>query len=134
MHVKANAPAVAHSGKTVIGFNWIGGKEVEGDLPSFDARSAVDSRDTVGIFPECGARDVDRAARAAAAALGAWSGLPLPARGDLIGRDRGGAGGPLGQVAAVITREVGQARPGRPGPRCGRRWTCAAGSRTPGRT
>ena len=43
MHLKANSPAVAHHGKTVIGFNWIGGKELEGDLPSFDAKSAVDS-------------------------------------------------------------------------------------------
>lgn len=108
MHVKANAPAVAYSGKTVIGFNWIGGKEVEGDLPSFDARSAVDSRDTVGIFPECGARDLDRAAWAAAAALGSWSGLPLPARGDLIGRVGEVLAAHSDQVAAVITREVGR--------------------------
>ena len=66
MHLKANSPAVASHGKTVIGFNWIAGKEVEGDLPSFDAKSAVDSRDTVGIFPECGERDVDKAAKGCA--------------------------------------------------------------------
>jgi aldehyde dehydrogenase (NAD+) len=107
MYTKANAPAVAHHGRTVIGFNWIGGKEVEGDLPSFDARSAVDSRDTVGIFPECGERDVERAARAATAALGPWSGLPAPARGEVIGRIGGALAAHQGKVAAVITRELG---------------------------
>ena len=75
MHLKANSPAVAHHGMTVIGFNWIGGKELEGDLPSFDARSAVDSRDTVGIFPECGERDVEKAAKAAALAFRTWRGV-----------------------------------------------------------
>ena len=85
MHLKMNSPAVAHHGKTVIGFNWIGGKELEGDLPSFDAKSAVDSRDTVGIFPECGERDLEKAARAAAAGFKTWSACPAPARGQVIG-------------------------------------------------
>jgi aldehyde dehydrogenase (NAD+) len=107
MHLKMNSPAVAHHGKTVIGFNWIGGKEVEGDLPSFDARSAVDSRDTVGIFPECGERDVEKAARAAAAAFPAWSALPAAARGEVIGRIGTVLARHQDKVAAVITRELG---------------------------
>ncbi|MGA2083306.1 MAG: aldehyde dehydrogenase family protein [Holophaga sp.] len=109
MHVKGNAPAVAHHGKTLIGFNWIGGKEAEGDLPSFDAQSAVDSRDTVGIFPECGERDVERAARAAAAAFGKWSAAPATVRGEFIGRIGEALAAHRAQVAAVITREAGRA-------------------------
>jgi aldehyde dehydrogenase (NAD+) len=108
MHLKMNSPAVAHHGKTVIGFNWIGGKELEGDLPSFDAKSAVDSRDTVGIFPECGERDVEKAAKAAAAAFRAWSALPGPARGAVIGRIGEILAKHKEKLAAVITREVGK--------------------------
>jgi aldehyde dehydrogenase (NAD+) len=108
MHLKMNSPAVAHHGKTVIGFNWIGGKELEGDLPSFDAKSAVDTRDTVGIFPECGERDVDKAAKAAAAAFRTWSALPGSERGAVIGRIGESLAKHKEKLAAVITREVGK--------------------------
>lgn len=108
MHLKMNSPAVAHHGKTVIGFNWIGGKELEGDLPSFDARSAVDSRDTVGIFPECGERDVEKAAKAAAAALRGWSAQPASERAAAIGRIAEALASHKAKLAAVITREVGK--------------------------
>ena len=108
MHLKMNSPAVAHHGRTVIGFNWIGGRELEGDLPSFDAKSAVDSRDTVGIFPECGERDVEKAARAAAAALRTWSALPLCERAAAIGRIGEALASHKEKLAAVITREVGK--------------------------
>ena len=108
MHLKMNSPAVAHHGKTVIGFNWIGGKEAEGDLPSFDSRSAVDSRDTVGIFPECGERDVERAAKAAAAAFRTWSAVPAPARAAVIARIGEALARHPEKLAAIITREVGK--------------------------
>jgi aldehyde dehydrogenase (NAD+) len=107
MYLKANSPAVAHHGKTVIGFNWIAGKEAEGDLPSFDARSAVDSRDTVGIFPECGERDVERAAKAAAAAGGPWSATPAARRAAVIGRVGEVLAANADRIAAIITRELG---------------------------
>jgi len=108
MHLKPNAPAVAHHGKTVIGFNWIGGRELEGDLPSFDAKSAVDTRDTVGIFPECGERDVDKAAKAAALAFRGWSETSPAVRGAVIGRIAAHLDLHKAQVAAVITREIGK--------------------------
>ncbi|BDU76396.1 aldehyde dehydrogenase family protein [Mesoterricola sediminis] len=108
MHLKENAPSVASHGRTVIGFNWIGGREVEGDLPSFDSRSPIDTRDTVGIFPECGERDVEKAARAAAAAFPAWSATPAPLRGALVGRIGEGLARHKDKLAAIITREVGK--------------------------
>ncbi|OQA38065.1 MAG: Aldehyde dehydrogenase, thermostable [Acidobacteria bacterium ADurb.Bin340] len=108
MFFKPNTPAAAPAGKTLIGFNWIGGKEVEGDLPSFESRSPVDSRDAVGIFPECGERDVERAAKAASQAFKTWFQVPAPVRGDLIRR----MGDVLAQnkerLARVLTREVGK--------------------------
>jgi aldehyde dehydrogenase (NAD+) len=108
MHLKMNSPAVAHHGKTVIGFNWIAGKEVEGDLPSFDSRSPVDTRDTVGIFPECGARDVERAAKAAAAASRDWSGLAWNERAAMVGRIGELLAKHREKLAAILTREVGK--------------------------
>ena len=115
MHLKANSPAVAHHGMTVIGFNWIGGKELEGDLPSFDARSAVDSRDTVGIFPECGERDVEKAAKAAALAFRTWRDVPGPERAAADRPDRGAPGQPQGEAGRGDHPGGGQAAPGGPG-------------------
>jgi len=108
MHLKENAPSVASHGRTVIGFNWIGGREVEGDLPSFDSKSPVDTRDTVGIFPECGVRDVEKAAKAAALAFPAWSRVPAPVRGELVGRIAEALTRHKDKLAAIITREVGK--------------------------
>jgi aldehyde dehydrogenase (NAD+) len=108
MHLKENAPSVASHGRTVIGFNWIGGREVEGDLPSFDSRSPIDTRDSVGIFPECGERDVKKAADAAAHAFPAWSGTPAPIRGALVGRIAESLARHKDKIAAIITREVGK--------------------------
>lgn len=108
MYLKLNHPQVASVGKTVIGFNWIGGKELEGDLPSFDSKSAVDSRDTVGIFPECGERDIEKAAKAAREAFQTWKEVPAPVRGEIVGRIGEGLRANKEKLAKVITREIGK--------------------------
>jgi aldehyde dehydrogenase (NAD+) len=108
MYLKPNHPAMAHAGKTIIGFNWIGGKELEGDLPSFDAKSPVDSRDTVGIFPECGERDLEKAAKAAAEAFKTWKELPAPVRGAHLGRICDTLDKNRERFAKIITRETGK--------------------------
>src|SRR5512133_3043757 len=108
MYLKPNHPAMAHAGKTIIGFNWIGGKELEGDLPSFDAKSPVDSRDTVGIFPECGERDLEKAAKAAAEAFRTWKNVPAPVRGTHIGRISDTLVTNREKFAKIITRETGK--------------------------
>lgn len=108
MYLKPNHPAMAHAGKTLIGFNWIAGKEMEGDLPSFDAKSPVDSRDTVGIFPECGERDLEKASKAASEAFRTWKRLPAPVRGAHIGRICETLAANKEKLAKVITRETGK--------------------------
>jgi alpha-ketoglutaric semialdehyde dehydrogenase len=108
MYLKPNHPAMAHAGKTIIGFNWIGGKELEGDLPSFDSKSPVDSRDTVGIFPECGERDLEKAAKAAADAFKTWKEVPAPVRGAHIGRICKTLEKNKEKLAMIITRETGK--------------------------
>ncbi|HJV49655.1 MAG TPA: aldehyde dehydrogenase family protein [Geothrix sp.] len=107
MYVKANSPHALSAGKSVIGFNIINGKEVEGDLSLIQAKSAVDHRDLVGMFPDSGEKDVARAAKAAAEAFPTWSATPLSVRQAVV---RGAA-----QVLStrrdafsrIITREIG---------------------------
>nr|WP_320133656.1 aldehyde dehydrogenase family protein [uncultured Holophaga sp.] len=108
MYVKPNIPKMAHVGKTLIGFNWVGGRELEGDLPSFDARSSADRRDIVGIFPECSERDVARAAKAAAEAFKTWKEVPAPVRGAYIQRIGEVLSAQKEKLARIIVREIGK--------------------------
>jgi len=107
MYVKANSPHAAAAGKSVIGFNLINGKEVEGDLSLIQSKSAVDSRDLVGMFPDSGEKDVARAAKAAADAFPAWSGTPFPAREAVVLRTADILTSHRDKLARIITREIG---------------------------
>jgi aldehyde dehydrogenase (NAD+) len=107
MYLKANSPHAAAAGNSVIGFNVINGKEVEGDLSLIQSKSAVDSRDLVGMFPDSGEKDVARAAKAAADAFKAWSDLPASVRGAVVQRTAGILATHKEKLARIITREVG---------------------------
>lgn len=108
MYLKANSPAAQGAGKTLIGFNWVGGRELEGDKALFEARSAVDSRDLVGMFPESGPKDIVRAARAAREAWDAWRHTPSPIRGAIVGRIGRILDDHKEKLARTITREIGK--------------------------
>lgn len=108
LYFKPNAPAVSALGKTLIGFNLINGREVEGEMSSFESRSAADSRDIVGVFPECGPNDVARAARAAADAFPAWSEVPAPRRGAILQRIGAILQENQEKFARILTREIGK--------------------------
>jgi aldehyde dehydrogenase (NAD+) len=107
VYLKANAPEAAQAGKTVIGFNLIHGREVEGDLAMTQTRSAVDRRDLVGIFPESGEKDVARAARAAGEAFQDWSRTPRAERIRLLLAGMAHLELHRDQLARIITREIG---------------------------
>ena len=107
MYVKANSPHAAAAGKSVIGFNLINGKEVEGDLSLIQSKSAVDSRDLVGMFPDSGEKDVARAAKAAADAFRPWSETPFPMREAIVLRSASVLSLHREKLARIITREVG---------------------------
>ncbi|WP_306591884.1 aldehyde dehydrogenase family protein [Geothrix sp. 21YS21S-4] len=107
MHLRPNAPAAVSAGKSVIGFNIVNGREVEGDLGMIESRSAVDRRDLVGMFPDSGEKDVARAAKAAADALPAWSALPASHRADLIRRAAEHLERHRDKLARILTREIG---------------------------
>ncbi|HJW44755.1 MAG TPA: aldehyde dehydrogenase family protein [Geothrix sp.] len=107
MYLKANSPHAAAAGKSVIGFNLINGKEVEGDLSLIQAKSAVDSRDLVGMFPDSGEKDVARAAKAAADAFPGWATAPVAARAAVLFRATGILAGHRDKLARIVTREIG---------------------------
>jgi aldehyde dehydrogenase (NAD+) len=107
MYLKANSPHAAAAGKSVIGFNVINGKEVEGDLSLIQAKSAVDSRDLVGMFPDSGEKDVARAAKAASEAFQSWSSTPYPGREAIVLRTAGILTTHREKLGRIITREIG---------------------------
>jgi len=107
MYLKANSPHAAAAGKSVIGFNVINGKEVEGDLSMIQSKSAVDHRDMVGMFPDSGEKDVARAAKAAADAFKGWSTTSADTREGLVQRTAGILDTHREKLARIITREIG---------------------------
>ncbi len=107
MYLKANSPHATAAGKSVIGFNLVNGKEVEGDLSLIQAKSAADHRDLVGMFPDSGEKDVARAAKAAADAFKGWSVTSVATREALAQRTAGILKAHRDKLARVVTREVG---------------------------
>ncbi len=107
MYLKANSPHAASAGKSIIGFNVINGKEVEGDLSLIQCKSAVDSRDLVGMFPDSGEKDVARAAKAAADAFPAWSNTSMTVREAVVRRTAKILTAHRDKLARIITREIG---------------------------
>ncbi len=107
MYLKSNSPHAVSAGKSVIGFNVINGKEVEGDLSLIQAKSAVDSRDLVGMFPDSGEKDVARAAKAAADTFGTWSSTPITDRCAVVERTASILTTHREILARIVTREVG---------------------------
>jgi aldehyde dehydrogenase (NAD+) len=107
MYLKANSPHATAAGKSVIGFNLINGREVEGDLSLIQSKSAVDSRDLVGMFPDSGEKDVARAAKAAAEAFSSWSQTPLAVRSAVVLRAAGILTEHRDKLARIVTREIG---------------------------
>ena len=107
MYLKVNSPHAVSAGKSVIGFNVINGKEVEGDLSLIQAKSAVDSRDLVGMFPDSGEKDVARAAKAAADTLRSWSDTPAAVRAAVVLRTADILTAHREILARIVTREVG---------------------------
>ena len=107
MHLKPNHPSATAAGRTLIGFNIVNGREVEGDLGLIESRSAVDSRDVVGLFPDSGAKDIERASRAAAEAFHGWSRTPSKARTKFLEQLAHILGLQKERLARVITRETG---------------------------
>ncbi|MEN8143941.1 MAG: aldehyde dehydrogenase family protein [Gemmatimonadota bacterium] len=89
--------------------NHIDGKWVEADSGEFfENRSPADREEVIGLFPDSGESDVDRAVRSAQQGFELWSRVPAPERGLVLKK----AGDILEQrkeeLARAMTREMGK--------------------------
>src|SRR5579872_3118886 len=67
--------------------NYIGGEWVDAHSgKTFENLNPADTRDVVGIFPDSGKEDVDRAVAAAQHAFNAWRLTPAPHRAEILYR------------------------------------------------
>ncbi len=89
--------------------NHIDGQWVEPDSDKYlENRCPANRADLIGLFPDSGASDVDRAVQSAQAGFEFWSRVPAPERGLVLKK----AGDILEQrkeeLARVMTREMGK--------------------------
>lgn len=95
--------------KTILVQNLIDGEEREANAGRrFDARSACDDRDLVGTAPLSDRSDVEQACLAAGRAAAAWSAVPAPVRGEMIGRLGEAISHHKEALARVVCREIGK--------------------------
>ena len=67
--------------------NFVNGSWVDAEQgATFEKVNPARTQETIGLFPESGAADVDAAARAARKAFPAWSRTPAPQRGEILRR------------------------------------------------
>lgn len=85
----------------------IGGREVASSA-TFDSRNSSDSRDVVGVFAEATIDQVREACDVARAAFPAWSKLPAPVRGELIGKIGSAIEREKENLSRLVTREMGK--------------------------
>jgi acyl-CoA reductase-like NAD-dependent aldehyde dehydrogenase len=108
MRLIDNNEAISY-GKTVYGFNYINGEEVDSSLeqrvistnPSF-------TKDIVGNFPSSSESDVEKACLAAKEAFKEWKQTPAPIRGQIIANIGELVNKNKELLARVITREIGK--------------------------
>jgi alpha-ketoglutaric semialdehyde dehydrogenase len=89
--------------------NYIDGEWVAG--PTFENRNPANTDEVVGLFTKGSPADVHAAADAASRALGAWSAMPAPARGNYLFKVADILDREFDQIAAEMTREEGKTLP-----------------------
>ena len=89
--------------------NYIDGRWIEAvSGRTFENRNPADHRDLIGLFPDSGADDVDRAVRAARRALSSWRLVPAPKRGEIIFKIGEILKRRKEEIARAMTREMGK--------------------------
>ncbi len=89
--------------------NYINGEWVSGE--TFENRNPANTDEVVGLFVKGTPADVSRAVDAAQAALGAWSAMPAPARGNLLFKVAESLERRFDEISAEMTREEGKTLP-----------------------
>ena len=85
----------------------IGGRDVASDA-TFESRNASRHDDVVGVFPEADLAQVRAACDAANDAFPAWSALPAPIRGELIGTIGRALQREKETLSQLVSREMGK--------------------------
>lgn len=88
--------------------NYIGGKWVKSKDRTFENRNPADSREVLGVFPDSGADDVEKAVLAAEAAYPEWRLMPPPKRGEIIMKAGLLLQEKKEEFARLMTREMGK--------------------------
>jgi acyl-CoA reductase-like NAD-dependent aldehyde dehydrogenase len=96
-------------GKTVYGYNFINGEEVESESGErFNSNNPSYLKDIVGSFPTSTEKDVENACKAAAEAFKTWKHTPAPVRGEIIGNIGALLTKNKEVLAKLVTREIGK--------------------------
>jgi aldehyde dehydrogenase (NAD+) len=89
--------------------NNVGGKWVDSESKrTFENRNPAHWDEIVGIFPKSTAKDVEKAVAAAKKALPAWRDIPVPKRGEILGRCGDLMVEQKEALAQLETREMGK--------------------------
>ncbi len=91
--------------------NYVGGEWVDAaGGETFTSRNPATS-EVLGVFPRSGGADVDRAVAAAKAAFESWRLVPAPKRGELLFRFAQLLTDAKGELAELMSREMGKVLP-----------------------
>jgi aldehyde dehydrogenase (NAD+) len=89
--------------------NYIDGRWVEAKSgKTFENRNPANRHDLIGLFPASGLEDVDHAVNAAKKAFPKWRLVPAPKRGEILYRVGELLRQRKGEIARIITREMGK--------------------------
>ncbi len=89
--------------------NFIAGKWVDSESQrTFENRNPANWDEVVGIFPQSTAKDVEKAVESAKKAFESWKRVPVPKRGEILGRCGDLMVGQKEELAQLETREMGK--------------------------
>ncbi len=89
--------------------NFIGGQWIAPSTDRyFENRNPADQHDLIGLFPESGVDDVNRAVDSAVRGFAQWKRTPAPARGDVLRRVGDLMAARKEEIAHLMSREMGK--------------------------
>lgn len=108
MKLTENPQASAY-GKSLVGYNLIGGEETESSTGRrFASHNPSFLPDQVGTFPVSDARDWEKAIDAATRAFAKWKNVPAPVRASIIGELGRRVTDHKEELSLLLSREIGK--------------------------
>ena len=89
--------------------NFINGKWVDAESgETFENRNPANWSELIGTFPKSGKEDVEHAVEAAVKQRDVWANLPVPERGQILGRAGDIMVERKEELAKLMTKEMGK--------------------------